>query len=78
MEHSENDGHDHSAPTKFQIDSILKANITPKAEAEKFGRMVIQDFDGRMKPVNTYASELLRKLSKKDTYEDFDANQVYL
>ncbi|MEZ4796532.1 MAG: cytochrome c biogenesis protein CcsA [Flavobacteriaceae bacterium] len=78
VEHSEDDGHNHSAPTKFQIDSILKANITPKAEAEKFGRMVIQDFDGRMKPVNTYASELLRKLSKHDTYEDFDANQVYL
>jgi len=78
VEHSEDDGHDHSRPTKFQIDSILKANITPKAEAEKFGRMVIQDFDGRMKPVNTYASELLRKLSKSDTYEDFDANQVYL
>lgn len=78
VEHSEDDGHDHSRPTKFQIDSILKVNITPKAEAEKFGRMVVQDFDGRMKPVNTYASELLRKLSKNDTYEDFDANQVYL
>jgi len=77
-EHSEDDGHDHSVPTKYQIDSILKVNITPKAEAEKFGRMVIQDFDGRMKPVNTYASELLRKLSKDDTYEGFDANQVYL
>ena len=78
MEHSEDDGHDHSRPTKFQIDSILQANITPKVEADKFGKMVIQDFDGRMKPVNTYASELLRKLSKHDEYEDFDANQVFL
>ena len=39
---------------------------------------MIQDTDGRMKPVNTYASELLRKLSKKDVYNDFDANQVFL
>ncbi|MCB0463474.1 MAG: cytochrome c biogenesis protein ResB, partial [Flavobacteriaceae bacterium] len=78
VEHSEDDGHNHSRPTKFQIDSILKANVVPKAEAEKFGRMVIQDFDGRMKPVNTYASELLRKLSKDDIYEGLDANQVYL
>jgi len=78
VEHSEDDGHDHNKPTKFQIDSILQANITPKVEAEKFGKMVIQDFDGRMKPVNTYASELLRKLSKHDTYLDFDANQVFL
>ncbi|PTM11055.1 MAG: cytochrome C biogenesis protein [Bacteroidetes bacterium] len=78
VEHSEADGHDHNGPTKFQVDSILQANITPKVEADKFGKMVIQDFDGRMKPVNTYASELLRKLSKSDVYEEFDANQVYL
>ena len=29
-------------------------------------------------PVNTYASELLRKVSKKDHYNEFNANQVYL
>ena len=29
-------------------------------------------------PVDTYASEMLRKLSKQDSYEDFDANQVFL
>src|SRR5690606_31491735 len=31
-----------------------------------------------MMPVNTYASELIRKLSKHDYYEGFDANQVFL
>ena len=31
-----------------------------------------------MKPINTYASELLRKLSKKDSYNGFAANQVFL
>ena len=76
--HSEDDGHDHSILNKTQVDSILRANISPKGEADKFGRLVIQDFDGRMKPVNTYASELLRKLSKHDTYEEFDANQAFL
>ena len=87
QEHSQHDGHDHSAharasvqlkPTKAQIDSILAANITPKDHAEKFGHLVIQDSDGRMKPVSTYASEMLRKLSKHDTYEYFDAHQVFL
>lgn len=76
--HAENDGHNHSKPSKTQIDSILKANITPKAHADEFGHLVIQDISGRMMPVNTYASEMLRKLSKNDTYEDFDANQVLL
>ena len=73
-------GKDHAnlRPTTTQLDSILKLNITPVSEADRFGHLVIQDTDGRMKPINTYASELLRKLSKKDKYKDFDANQVFL
>lgn len=78
QQHSANDGHDHSKPSKTQIDSILKANITPKEHTDEFGHLVIQDLSGRMMPVNTYASEMLRKLSKHDDYEDFDANQVFL
>ena len=65
-------------PTQTQLDSIIKLNITPVNEADRFGHLVIQDTDGRMKPINTYASELLRKLSKKDVYQTFDANQVFL
>ena len=78
QEHHENDGHDHSKPSKTQIDSILKSNMSPKEHADKFGHLVIQDLSGRMMPVNTYASEMLRKLSKYDTYAGFDANQVFL
>ncbi|MDP5157574.1 MAG: cytochrome c biogenesis protein CcsA [Flaviramulus sp.] len=76
--HTADDGHDHTKPLKAQMDSILKANITPKQQADEFGHLVIQDLSGRMMPVNTYASEMLRKLSKSDIYEDFDANQVFL
>ena len=75
---NDNEDHSHNAVTKAQVDSILRSNMTPEKEAAKFGRLVIQDLDGRMKPVNTYASELLRKLSKYDTYEEFDANQAFL
>ncbi|MBT8273590.1 MAG: cytochrome c biogenesis protein ResB, partial [Bacteroidia bacterium] len=77
-QHSADDGHGHSGPKKVQVDSILGVHITAKEEADKLGRLVIQDFDGRMKPINTYASELLRKLSKYDNYEGHDANQVFL
>ena len=65
-------------PSKVQIDSVLMANIAPKEVADQFGKLIIQDANGRMKPMDTYASELLRKLSKKDTYEEFTANQVAL
>ena len=65
-------------PSQTQLDSILTINITPAEQADRFGHLVVQDTDGRMKPINTYASELLRKLSKKDNYKGFDANQVFL
>ena len=61
-----------------KIDSILYVNQVPKVEAEKFGKIVIQDLGGRMMPVSTYASELLRKLSKSDNYKNLDANQALL
>ncbi|MFD1064335.1 cytochrome c biogenesis protein CcsA [Winogradskyella litorisediminis] len=83
QEHSANDGHDHNQaqnlqPTKQQLDSILKANIVPKEHADKFAKMVIQDASGRMMPMHTFASEVLRKLSKKDTYEGLSAPQILL
>ncbi|MEE9364464.1 MAG: cytochrome c biogenesis protein CcsA [Cellulophaga sp.] len=63
---------------KKQIDSVLRATIVDKKHAEKFGALVIQDDGGRMKPINTFASELLRKISLNDSYGDLDANQVFL
>ncbi len=76
--HTSEEDHVKVRATKAQIDSVLRANIVPKEHAELFGHMVIQDLGGRMMPLNTYASELLRKVSKSDTYEGFDANQVFL
>ncbi len=67
----------HSIENKAQIDSIIQANAVSKEHAEKFARLILQD-NGRMKPVNTFASELLRKISRKNSYEGLDANQVFL
>lgn len=48
------------------------------AHAEAFGRLQMQDHRGRMKPLNTYCSEVLRKLSRKDHFEGLSAEQVIL
>ena len=61
---------------ELQIDSLIIKTIAPATQAEKFGHLVIQDYGGRMKPVNTYASELLRKLTKHDTYTLKDGKQI--
>lgn len=68
--------HNQHQLTKEQIDSVLTAQKAPVEHAAYFGSLIIQDANGRMKPVNTFTSELLRKVSKQDEYNDMDPNQV--
>ena len=92
-EHTNHDGHNHAAePHQHEASSVTKPKM-PTVEqslkeirkymvsaehAEKFGRLVIQDYNGRMKPVNTFSSELLRKVSKNDTFEGYTSDQVLI
>ncbi|KXK39090.1 MAG: cytochrome c biogenesis protein CcsA [Saprospiraceae bacterium] len=50
--------------------------------ANKFGYLQVQDFQGRIKPMNTHVLELLRKIYKKDKYQNgdkkFTAEQWFL
>ena len=62
----------------FLFDSIIKADAFSKEHSNKFGQLVIQDTGGRMKPANTFSSELLRKVSKKDNYNGLNSDQVLL
>ncbi len=80
QEHAVGDGHQHDAmtPTQAQIDSLIMTTIVTEEHAEKFGKLVIQDEGGRMKPIHTFSSELLRKLSLKDKYKNMNADQVFL
>ncbi len=64
--------------TEKQIDSVLAANKIDASHTKKFSKLIIQDAGGRMKPVHTYASQLLRKVSKNDSFEDMNATQVFL
>ena len=59
------------------LEFIKKYNVSSE-QADKFGEIVIQDAGGRMKPINTFSSELLRKVSKSETYEGMDSDQVLL
>ena len=69
--------HQHTNQNR-SIDSILQAEAYDAEQAAKFGALIIQDAGGRMKPANTFASELVRKVSKSDHYKTLDANQVLL
>jgi len=63
--------------TEF-IDSIILANSYSEEHSKKFGEILIQDSEGRMKPANTFSSELLRKVSRSDNYNGLNSDQVLL
>ncbi len=60
------------------IDSLITKNAVPIDHAELFGQLVVQDEGGRMKPIGTTASEVLRKVSRKSTYNGLNADQVMI
>ena len=73
------DSHDHQQKINLkQIDSIIINNPVDELHAAEFGSLIIQDSGGRMKPLNTFASEILRKVSKSDSYKNLNADQVLL
>ena len=56
----------------------LHENTIPADHAEVWGRMQVQCSTGRIEPVNTYTSKLLRKLYRDDSFEGLRSEQVIL
>lgn len=52
--------------------------VFPVEQAEQFGLLQVQDQGGRMKPVNTVTSEILRKITRKTEFEGQNSDQVFL
>ncbi len=70
--------HQEKRATLKQIDSVLDKRKISEKHAEKFGRLIVQDLGGRMKPINTFSSELLRKVSHSDRYKEMNSDQVFV
>ncbi|MFJ1322190.1 cytochrome c biogenesis protein CcsA [Capnocytophaga canis] len=52
-------------PSFAQSGGYLEEHIIPQEKAQEYGRLIVQDFDGRMKPLTTLAYEITRKLTGK-------------
>ena len=66
-----------------ELNPTVKTIISfDKSHAENFGKLIVQDSGGRMKPVNTLATEILAKVHSGSTLQvgeySLDANQVVL
>lgn len=72
----------HAQKSTVQIDSLIANEVIDKHHASLFGRLLVQDLDGRIKPMNTLASEFLRKISRKTYFKGetikLDPNQLFL
>ncbi len=70
--------HQQRKATEKELDSLISKYKVSETHAGNFGKLIIQDAGGRMKPINTFSSELLRKVSHSDTYKKMNADQVFL
>ncbi len=49
-----------------------------KNHAKEFEKLLVQDRKGRVEPVSTLASEILRKVAKKTSWEGMSSTEVFL
>jgi cytochrome c-type biogenesis protein CcsB len=52
-----------------KLNELGSNRIIDPVHAKKFGRLLVQDFQGRIEPMDTHTLELLRKIYKKDKYQ---------
>lgn len=62
----------------LRLEDVSEIIHISKEHAEKFGKLLIQDQKGRIKPINTIAIELLRKIHKKNSVGGLNANQWFI
>jgi len=67
-------------PQDGRADNIANgpSHVIASQHAEAFGRLVVQDHRGRMKPMNTMSSEVIRKVSHKESLFGLSADQIFL
>ncbi len=52
--------------------------VVAKDHAEAFGRLLLQNPQGRTEPIHTFSSAALRKISRKKSWKGLSPSQVYL
>jgi len=70
--YAQHENHNHGEENKvnyYQIDA---------AHAEKFEKLLVQDRGGRIKPIQTLASELSRKITRKEEFNGLNSSQLFL
>lgn len=66
-------------PSEAEINELIK-NISSKMQAHsaKAGRLAVQDMQGRIKPLDTLAVDMVHKLIRKDSFKGMNAVEIFL
>ena len=84
--HETEHGNKTTAGSGVELGHLIPSQYIDPGHATAFGKLLVQDLDGRIKPINTLASEFLRKVMRKVTFKfnagesaiKMDCNQVFL
>ncbi len=64
--------------SNIPLDSLLKERKINKEHAELYSMIFTQDNEGRIKPFNTFSSEILRKIARKDKLFNQNSDQIVI
>ena len=64
--------------TENILDLIKNLKEKRGAHTQKSGRLIVQDFGGRMKPIDTLAMEYTHKMTKKDSFLGLSNMELFL
>ena len=64
--------------TSTQATETVLKNVVNAGHAARFGALPLQSGKGRVLPVNTFSSEVLRKLHKSDTFGSLNSDQFLI
>jgi cytochrome c-type biogenesis protein CcsB len=57
---------------------VHDTQVVEKAEADKFGQLLVQDRKGRVEPMSTLASEIIRKVTRTSNFMGLSPEQTLL
>ncbi|PAF43057.1 cytochrome c biogenesis protein CcsA [Helicobacter sp. 11S03491-1] len=67
-----------STPQEEIIQRLQNLRKNAAHHTKKFAQLQLQDFGGRIKPVDTVAMNIIHKITKEDGFEGLSNNQVFL
>ena len=67
-----------SANEKNSMADAVQNFVIPSSHAERFGSLPVQYTKGRIVPLNTFSSEILRKLNKNTSFGKLNSDQFLL